>query len=237
MTSHRRTAGARTPSAAETDKLLEQYGCGSDPVHRNARCALRAPSSVRQRRRSRRGGRARALRGRGPLRAGRPVTAVGAHGEDVRAPESQARLLPVHGVPPRALAGQQHHEPAARSSGAARGRGERPRLAGPARAGARRRSGQRRAGAPGGVLPRLDGHDAAAGHGLRAAVRVRALQADHPGRLAAGAARQLAASAGPVGSRPPVREGGRQAELFLRGARRDLATHRRPTVEPDRAPL
>src|SRR6266508_1541357 len=28
MTSHRRTAGARTPSAAETDKLLEQYGCG-----------------------------------------------------------------------------------------------------------------------------------------------------------------------------------------------------------------
>jgi starch phosphorylase len=28
MTSHRRTAGARTPSAPETDKLLEQYGCG-----------------------------------------------------------------------------------------------------------------------------------------------------------------------------------------------------------------
>jgi glycogen phosphorylase len=28
MSSHRRTAGARTPSAPETDKLLEQYGCG-----------------------------------------------------------------------------------------------------------------------------------------------------------------------------------------------------------------
>ena len=28
MSSHRRTAGARTPSAPETEKLLEQYGCG-----------------------------------------------------------------------------------------------------------------------------------------------------------------------------------------------------------------
>jgi starch phosphorylase len=28
MSSHRRTAGARTPSAPQTEKLLEQYGCG-----------------------------------------------------------------------------------------------------------------------------------------------------------------------------------------------------------------
>ena len=34
------------------------------------------------------------------------------------------------------------------------------------------------------------------------------------------AARQLAAPAGPVGGRPPAREGGGQAELLLRGARR-----------------
>ena len=39
-------------------------------------------------------------------------------------------------------------------------------------------------GAPGGLLPRLDGHDATPGHGLRAALRIRHLQAVHPGRLA-----------------------------------------------------
>ena len=152
----------------------------SDPVHGIGRCALRAASPVRQRRRCARRRRARALRGRGPLGAGRPVTALGAHGEDVRAPESQACLLPVHGVPDRPLAGQQRHEPAARPRGAARRRGERPRLAGRARAGARRRPGQRRAGTPGRVLRRVDGHDATAGHGLRAALRIRHLQADHP---------------------------------------------------------
>ena len=43
--------------------------------------------------------------------------------------------------------------------------------------------------------------------------------------------------AGPVGSRPPVREGGHQDELRRRGARRDAATRHRPTVEPDRAAL
>ena len=209
----------------------------SDPVHGNGRCALRAPSLVRQRRRSARRRRARALRGRGPLGARRPVTALGAYGEDVRAPESQARLLPLHGVPDRALAGQQHHEPAARSRGAARGRGQRPRLAGRARAGARRRSGQRRPGPPGGVLPRFHGHDAVARHGLRAPVRIRHLQAGHRRRLAARAAGQLAAPAGPVGSRPPVREGGDQDELRRRGARRDVAPGHRPNLEPDRAAL
>ena len=77
---------------------------------------------------------------------------------------------------------------------------------GAARTGAGRRPGQRRARAPGGVLPRLDGHDAAPGHGLRAALRVRHLQAVHQGRLAAGTAGQLAPASGPVGGRAPARE-------------------------------
>ena len=92
-----------------------------------------------------------------------------------------------------------------------------------ARGGARRRPGQRRARPPRGVLPRFDGDDAAPGHGLRAALRVRHLQADHPGRLAAGAAGQLAAPARPVGGRPAAREGRDQARLLVRGARRQPA--------------
>ena len=72
-----------------------------------------------------------------------------------------------------------------------------PRLARTARTGARRRPGQRRARAAGGLLPRLDGDDAAAGDGLRAALRIRHLQADDPGRLAARAAGQLAAPPDP----------------------------------------
>ena len=87
-------------------------------------------------------------------------------------------------------------------------------------AGTGRRPGQRRARAPGGLFPRLDGHDATSGHGLRSAVRIRHLPADDPGRLAARAARQLAAPAGSVGGRPAAREGGSQAGLLLRGARR-----------------
>ena len=59
--------------------------------------------------------RARALRGRRPLRARCPLAALGAHRGDLRAREPQARLLPLDGVPHRPLAGQQRHEPAARS--------------------------------------------------------------------------------------------------------------------------
>jgi hypothetical protein len=54
------------------------------------------------------------------------------------------------------------------------------RLAGAARGGAGRRAGQRRARPARGVLPRLDGDAAAAGHGLRAALRVRHLPAVDP---------------------------------------------------------
>ena len=91
-----------------------------------------------------------------------------------------------------------------------------PRLARPARGGARRRAGQRRARASGRVLPRLDGHDAAAGHGVRAPVRVRHVPAIDRERLATRAARQLASSPRPVGGRSPGREGRGPAELLDR---------------------
>ena len=84
----------------------------------------------------------------------------------------------------------------------------RPRLARPARTGAGRRPGQRRARAAGRLLPRLDGHAAAPGHGLRPALRIRHLPADHRGRLAARTAGQLAAAARSVGGRPPAGDGG-----------------------------
>ena len=71
-------------------------------------------------------------------------------------------------------------------------------------AGTRRRPGQRRARAAGGLLPRLDGHHAAPGDGLRAAVRIRHLPAVDPGRLAARAAGQLAAPPGSLGGRAPA---------------------------------
>ena len=111
----------------------------SGPVLRDGRCALRASPPVRQRRRSGGGGPAGALRGRRPLRPGCPLAAVAAHRADLRAREPQARLLPLHGVPDRALAGQQHPEPAPRSARRAGRRRQGPRLARPARAGARRR--------------------------------------------------------------------------------------------------
>ena len=108
---------------------------------------------------------------------------------------------------------------------------EEPRLARAARAGTRRRPGQRRARPPGGVLPRLDGHDAAPGHGLRAALRVRHLPPDDPGRLAARAAGQLAAPPGPVGGGAAARAGRGQAQLLVRAARRQLA-RRSPASRP-----
>ena len=60
-------------------------------------------------------GAARALRGLRPLRARHPLAALGAHRGHLRAREPQARLLPLDGVSHRPLAGQQRHEPPARS--------------------------------------------------------------------------------------------------------------------------
>ena len=106
-----------------------------------------------------------------------------------------------------------------------------------ARGGARRGPGQWRARAAGGLLPRLDGHHAAACDGLRAALRVRHLQAIHPGRLAERAPGQLAAPGRPVGSRASARAGGDQAQLLVRRAWRNPAGDPRSPVEPDRDPV
>ena len=75
---------------------------------------------------------------------------------------------------------------------------------------------------------------AAPGDGLRAALRVRHLQADDRGRLAARAAGQLAASSRPMGSRAPAGHGRDQARLLVRGAGRQPAGDPRPAVQPAR---
>ena len=194
----------RTPGAPGMEKLLEQYGCGpiqftgtGDALYERHLMFDNVvdPAAV---------GSARALRGRRPLRAGRPLAAVAAHRADLRAREPQARLLSLHGVPDRALAGQQRPQPPPRSRREAGRRRQGPRLARAARAGARRRPGQRRARPPRGVLPRLDGDDAAPGHGLRAALRVRHLQADDP-RTAGSTSSRTTGCGGPIRGRSPGR--------------------------------
>ena len=92
-------------------------------------------------------------------------------------------------------------------------REEEPRLARLARTGAGRGPRQRRARAPGGVLSRLDGDDAAAGHGLRPALRIRHLPAVARERLAARTAGQLAAIPRSVGGRASQRASRGQAQL------------------------
>ena len=91
------------------------------------------------------------------------------------------------------------------------------------RAGAGRRPRQRRARPAGGVLPRFDGDARHSGHGLRPALRVRHLQADHARRLAARAARSLARPARSVGSRAARRSRRSAAGLLVRHSRRRAA--------------
>ena len=165
----------------ELAKLLEQYGCGPIAFTGTDNALYERhllfdnvidPAAAGPRERF------EAVR---PLGARRPLAALGAHRADLRAREPQARLLPVDGVPHRPLAGQQRHQPAARSRSRSRSSSEKNLdWLGAARAGARRGARQRRPRAPGGVLPRLDGHHAAPGDGLRPALRVRHLPADDP---------------------------------------------------------
>ena len=194
-------------AVTESDKLAKlrkQYGCG--PVElTGADDALYerhlffdnviGPTSRRP---------TRTVRGLCSLRARHSLATLGAHRGNIPARESQARLLPFDGVSHRPLAGQQRDESLARSSSRQASRDKQKNLdwLGTARTGARRRPGQRGAGTPGGLLPRLDGHDATPGDGLRPALRIRHLPADHPGRLATRAAGQLAPPAGPLGDRP-----------------------------------
>ena len=223
------------PTSMAADRrsaLLKQYGCGPIAVHGDGQRALRAAPRLRQRRRpDGRRRRASASR-RSPARCATSSRSAGCAPRtptSARTPSasttcrwsfSSAARWPT--TSPTCCSIPSRSKPSSRRTSTGSSLLE---------AGARRRPGQRRARAAGGLLPRFDGHDAAPGHGLRPALRIRHLQADHPGRLAARAARQLAAPPGPLGGRPPAREGRGQAELLVRGARRDLA-RRSPASRP-----
>ena len=208
--------------APDISKLLQQYGCGpiqftgtDDALYERHLLFDNVVDPAAA-------GTAGAFRGRRPLRPGRPLAALGAHRADLRAREPQARLLPVDGVPDRPLAGQQHHEPAARSarrSEAVERQGSRlarrcssrsptPGWATAGSAGWRPASSTR--------WPRMQ--LPAMGYGLRYEYGI--FRQTIRGRLAARAAGQLAAPARPVGGRPARREGRGQARLLVRGARR-----------------
>ena len=122
--------GGAIGASGRTWQLLEQYGCGpvqftgtGDALYERHLLFDNVVDPAG-------GRRAGPLRGRRPLRAGRPLAALGAHGADLRAREPQARLLPLDGVPHRPLAGQQRHEPPARSRSSKQAAAEQePRLA------------------------------------------------------------------------------------------------------------
>ncbi len=145
--------------------------------------------------------------------------------------ECQTGLLSVARIPDGALAGEQHHQPAARPRlepvlQAAQDRSARNR-----RAGARRRSRQRRPRPVGGLLSGFDGDARHSGNGLRPALRVRHLQADHTRRLAARTAGSLARPARSVGSPAAGRSGRGATGLLVRHSRGALRiVHGRPST-------
>ena len=196
---------------------------------------VRAAPALRRHRRSGRCRTARALRGRRPLGAGCPLATLDADRKHLRPGESEADLLSVDGISDRALALQQYHQSSARSLREAKSpQQENIDWLGLIEARTRCRPGKRRARAPGGLLSRLDGDDAAPGHGLWAALRIRHVQTVHPGRLAARRAGQLAAPPGSVGGPASGRDGRSQAQLLVRDARWTLAARTRPALLADR---
>ena len=115
---------------------------------------------------------------------------------------------------------------------------EEPRLARPHRTGTRCRAWERRARAPGGLLSRLDGDDAAAGDGLRAALRIRHVQTVHPKTAGSTKSRTTGCAARTRGrSRARTRRSKSELELLVRDAGRAFAPRRRAALYADRHPV
>ena len=212
----RTPTGRRATDAAtwpRTQTLLEQYGCGpvaftgtDDALYERHLLFDHVVDAA--------GGRpARALRGRRPLRPRPARRSAGCRPSRRTTGQNPKRVyyLSMEFLIGRSLANNVINlllDPLVAAGRASEKHLDWLELA---RAGARRRPGQRRPRAAGGLLPRLAGHAAAPGHGLRPALRVRHLPAGDRGRLAARAAGQLAAPARPVGGRPPGRDRSRSS--------------------------
>ena len=150
-----------------------------DHVLGRQRGALRTASDVRYSRAGRHCHAARQVRGRRAFGSRPAVAALDQDRADLPGAECETGLLPVARIPDGPLAGEQHHQPAARpvlgrvlqeATSSTRSRST--------RAGTGRRPRQRRARPARGVLPRFDGDARHSGHGLRPALRIRHLQAD-----------------------------------------------------------
>ena len=209
---------------------LDRFNCGPVTFSGGANALYERHLTFDQVGADRLGHATREVRGRRPLGSRPPVAALDQDRADVPRAERETGLLPVARVPDGPLSDEQHHQPVARSTlepALPEARDRSPRNY---RAGAGRRSWQRRSRPTGGVLPGFDGHARHSWHGLRPALRVRHLQADHAGRLAARAARPLARAARSVGSPAAGRSGRSAAGLLVRHPWWSAADHPGPPV-------
>ena len=213
---------------------LDRFNCGPVKFSGGERRAVRTASDLRSGRPGRRRHAARQVRSRRALGPRPAVATLDQDRADVPDAECETGLLPVARIPDGPLAGEQHHQPAARPGLEPVLQEAQDRSARDRRAGARRRSRQRRARPAGGVLPGFDGDARHSGHGLRPALRVRHLQADRARRLAARAAGSLARPARPVGSRAAGRSRRGAAGLLVRHSRGSAADRPGPAVDAHR---